>query len=258
MVVLLTITIVETQRTYLDNFYIKGRLGRVLLDRFVDQVRSQQYRNQLQKNQDTIDNSDPFPCETTGFRSDEKPDSVHRLKPGDIDVIGAMGDSLTAGFGALSHTLLDLFRDYRGVSFPIGGEKTWRQYMTLPNILKEFNPNLVGYALRASNTVERASQFNVAEDSAVSADMPYMAKVLLKRITTDKRVNIKEDWKMILIFIGANDFCQSCFDRGTETILAKHKKDLLAVLRMLRDNLPRTFVGIVNPPCKCQQPLFHN
>lgn len=78
----------------------------------------------------------------------------------------------------------------------VGGEKTWRQYLTLPNIIKEYNPNLVGYALRASNTVERASQFNVAEDSAISADMPYMAKVLLKRITSDKRVNVKNDWKV--------------------------------------------------------------
>ncbi|KAK9721446.1 GDSL-like Lipase/Acylhydrolase [Popillia japonica] len=242
----------------LDNFYLKGRIGRILADQFIDKIRYQNYRNQLQKNQDTIDDSAPFPCDTIGFRSDKKPDSVHRLKPGDIDVIGAMGDSLTAGFGALSHTLLDLFRDYRGVSFPIGGEKTWRQYLTLPNIIKEYNPNLVGYALRASNTVERASQFNVAEDSAISADMPYMAKVLLKRITSDKRVNVKNDWKLILIFIGANDFCQSCYNEDAETILEKHKRDLLAVLRILRDNLPRTFVGIVNPPYVTLLASFRN
>lgn len=68
--------------------------------------------------------------------------------------------------------------------------------MTLPNILKVFNPNLIGYSLRDSLSIERASQFNVAEGGAVSFQTPYMSKILVKRIKNDPRINIKKDWKV--------------------------------------------------------------
>jgi hypothetical protein len=28
----------------------------------------------------------------------------------------------------------------------VGGQSDWRQYLTLPNILKQFNPNVTGYS----------------------------------------------------------------------------------------------------------------
>lgn len=34
----------------------------------------------------------PFPCSLENGRSSEPPKSVHKLKPGDIDVIGAIGN----------------------------------------------------------------------------------------------------------------------------------------------------------------------
>lgn len=77
-----------------------------------------------------------------------------------------------------------------------GGQGTWREFLTLPNIIKEFNPNLVGYSLSDSLTHQRASQFNPGEAGAMSRDMPYMATILVKRIKNDKRVNFKEDWKV--------------------------------------------------------------
>lgn len=36
-----------------------------------------------------------FPCNVTNYRSKEKPKSIHKLRPGDFDVIAALGDSLT-------------------------------------------------------------------------------------------------------------------------------------------------------------------
>lgn len=58
------------------------------------------------------------------------------MRPGDIDVIAAMGDSLTAGVGIFATNLIELYIENRGVSFSIGGEGTWRTYLTLPNIFK--------------------------------------------------------------------------------------------------------------------------
>lgn len=72
--------------------------------------------------QPTIDDTVPFPCQIEGTRSEKRPKSVHMLRPGDIDVIGAMGDSLTAGIGLDAHgtDLEAIYLEDRGKSFSIG------------------------------------------------------------------------------------------------------------------------------------------
>ncbi|XP_016914729.2 phospholipase B1, membrane-associated-like isoform X3 [Apis cerana] len=132
----------------------------------------------------------PFPCNVTGGRSSKIPNSVHRLRPGDIDVIAAIGDSLTAGSGIFAKNLLEIFVENRGVQANIGGKGTWRTYLTLPNILK-----------------------------------------------------------LISIFIGHNDFCSEiCAVPSPWSIVENHKIELVKTLRILRDNLPRTFIAIQLPP----------
>ncbi|XP_043797717.1 phospholipase B1, membrane-associated-like isoform X2 [Apis laboriosa] len=177
------------------------------------------------------------------------PDSVHRLRPGDIDVIAAMGDSLTAGIGIFATNLLELSIENRGASFTIGGEKSWRTYLTLPNIFKEFNPRLIGYALGDGQTYESTSQLNVGEINAISRDMPFMAKYLITRMKRDTRIDIKKHWKFISLFIGANDFCSHmCVPSSPWSILEKHRIDLINTFRILRDNLPRTLVSLIIAP----------
>jgi hypothetical protein len=77
-----------------------------------------------------------------------------------------------------------------------GGESTWREYLTLPNILKEFNPSLIGYALRDSLGSQKSSQFNVAEPYGITSDMSFQAELLVKRMRSDKRVDYDNDWKV--------------------------------------------------------------
>ncbi len=60
---------------------------------------------------------EPFPCSTTGMRSSEVPTSVHALRPGDIQCVGAIGDSLTAGMAAHAITPLGIFFEKRGELF---------------------------------------------------------------------------------------------------------------------------------------------
>ena len=50
-----------------------------------------------------------FPCQTLPA-SPAAPTSVHALRPGDIGVVGALGDSITAGFGAESASVIGLAR----------------------------------------------------------------------------------------------------------------------------------------------------
>lgn len=110
---------------------------------------------------------------------------MHQLRPGDIDVVGAIGDSLTAGNGAMATNILQVFIENKGVSWSIGGQGTWRKYLTasriliclerngfmvslfrfynyhfqIPNILKVFNPNLYGYSLSDGLSVYKSSRY---------------------------------------------------------------------------------------------------
>jgi phospholipase B1 len=74
------------------------------------------------------------------------PTSVHDLRPDDIKVVMALGDSLTAAFGAekfmgdFKDWLKNLF-EYRGKSFSIGADPGM---VTIPNILSHYRPDVVG------------------------------------------------------------------------------------------------------------------
>lgn len=104
-----------------------------------------------------------------GARSKTIPKSVHELRPGDIDVVGAIGDSLTAGNGALAVDVLQVLLEGRGQSWSIGGQGTWKQFLTIPNILKEYNPNLYGYPVNDhGNADQKSSKFNVASAGVLS------------------------------------------------------------------------------------------
>jgi hypothetical protein len=54
-----------------------------------------------------------------------------------------MGDSLTCSTGAMAEKLRELSMENRGLAWSIGGQWTWRNATTLPNILKEFNPSVI-------------------------------------------------------------------------------------------------------------------
>ncbi|KAF7281738.1 hypothetical protein GWI33_004299 [Rhynchophorus ferrugineus] len=188
-----------------------------------------------------------FPCALNFTRrSTEVPTSVNRLRPGDIDVVGAIGDSITAGYGIFDTAgLTNTAYEARGSSFTIGGQETWETYLTLPNILKLYNPKLYGYSLH-SVSFKKKSMFNVAEGGAVSQNLPYMSKVLVNRIKSNPNVDVDNHWKMITIFIGHNDFCTNiCYTTDYEQFLRDHETDMLEVLRILKKNLPRTIVNLL-------------
>lgn len=67
-----------------------------------------------------IPKSTKFLCDTEGTRSVTRPTSVHMLRPGDIDVIGAIGDSLSVGTGSFSYIIPQLLVGHRGSSWTAG------------------------------------------------------------------------------------------------------------------------------------------
>ncbi|XP_033334973.2 phospholipase B1, membrane-associated [Megalopta genalis] len=247
-------TLSAAQRTELDNpFYLQlyGQLRNIFFRVFAKNTENRRIHDgpALPNVQDEVPLNVPFPCNVTGSRSSQIPTSVHRLRPGDIDIIGGIGDSMTAGNAVFSKSILEILIESRGVSGSSGGQGTWRTYTTLPNILKEFNPKLNGYAVGDSYITHEASQFNVAEAGAMSRDMPFMAEYLVNRMRKDPRVDMNKHWKLITMMVGSNDFCiNMCGSSSPWSILEEHKEDLVKTLRILKANLPRTYVALILSP----------
>ncbi|XP_026738248.1 phospholipase B1, membrane-associated-like [Trichoplusia ni] len=199
------------------------------------------------RRQRAIPASVPFPCAdaVSWGRSPERPTSVHRLRPGDIDVVAAIGDSLVAGSGALEEFALGAFVEYRGVSWCAGGDASWREYLTLPNILKEFNPNLRGYSTGTGEWLTRNAQFNVAFPVASDEDALKQARIVVARMRSSPDIDMERDWKMITVFIGANDLCSASCLNPISWSPAAHAKKLAKALDYLHKHLPRTIVNLV-------------
>lgn len=174
---------------------------------------------------------------------------MHQLTPGDIDVVGAIGDSLTAANGAFAVSSLQTTLEGRGVSWSIGGKGNWQQFITLPNLIKEFNPNLVGFPeVENSLGFQKESRFNVAEPGATTNHIVRQAKNLVKRMRSDRHVDIQRHWKVVTMMIGSNDFCLDiCYFENQDKLIENARINMIRVLRILRENLPRTLVNLVIP-----------
>ncbi|XP_069092316.1 phospholipase B1, membrane-associated [Pleurodeles waltl] len=179
-------------------------------------------------------------CSESG-PSPKIPTSVHQLRPADIKVIGALGDSLTAGFGVNATSLSNLRTEWRGLSWSSGGDGTLDKYTTLPNVLKRFNPNLYGFS---TGTGKANARFNVAVSGAKASNMVAQARDLVDRMKQSSEINFQEDWKVITLFIGGNDLCQYCLDRESLSV-EQYIKHLQEALDILYKEVPRAFVNMV-------------
>lgn len=203
----------------------------------------------------------PFPCDVRHGRSAMRPRDISKLRPGDIDIIAAMGDSVTAGNSLISENFFDVFTEFRGFSFTGGGSETWRTALTLPNILKLYNPRLYGYAWTHSLVANKEqSLFNIAEPMVTLRDLPYQAEVLIERMQSDGKVNMAVQWKLLSIFVGMNDICfELCMWDDTEAFLRLQRQQLYRTFRLLRDHVPRLLINwIMMPSVSDFQRVFRN
>ena len=109
-----------------------------------------------------------------------------------------------------SKTVLDMGLEYRSLAFSMGGQGDWRTVTSLPNILKLFNPTLRGASM--SNTVVASGQtsgYNMAVSAGDSMDMEEQAWHLVKRMRRDPKMDFNRDWKMVTVFVGANDIIRN-------------------------------------------------
>ncbi|CAF3210653.1 unnamed protein product [Rotaria socialis] len=191
-----------------------------------------------------------FPCEIT--KDTNVPTSVHALRPSDIKCVGAIGDSLTAGLGAHAATPIGLTVENRGLSWSVGGDHTYSKVLSVPNALRQYNPDLKGFStkfsvifLNGQNATNNG--LNVAKSGDRSNHMPDQAGILMSRIKDEKLCDWNNDWKIITFFVGGNDLCSFCEDKN----VSKHTPEqYVSYVRDTLDKLynaaiPRTLVNLV-------------
>ena len=109
-----------------------------------------------------------FPCPIEASDSQRNvPVSVHSLRPSDVKCVAALGDSFTTGLAAQAITPNELLAENRGkilffnwpgpmcpyssgISWSIGGDYTFSKVLSLPNILRQYNPKLTGFSEHTS------------------------------------------------------------------------------------------------------------
>lgn len=190
-----------------------------------------------------------FPCPLLSKTPSDEPITVHKLHPGDVQCVGAIGDSLTAALGAAANTPIGLVTENRGASWAVGADESYETRLTLPNVLLNYNPKLRGYStgndiLFFNNQNATRNGLNVARTSAVSSDTFDEARNLLARLQTGDYCDLQNDWKVITYFIGGNDLCLACQDTNEYNPTA-YRDHVKKVLDFLYENVPRTFVNLV-------------
>lgn len=185
-----------------------------------------------------------FDCDVSGS---EPARSVHKLRPSDVKVVAALGDSLTASLGAKATTVFGLLYEYREVSWSIGGEATLDTIVTLPNIIKKFSPQLYGFSTDWSLalTTKTGVGFNAAVSGQEANHMADQARTLITRLKENKNIDFENDWKVITLFIGGNDLCDFCKDKALHSP-QQYADDISAALDLFHNELPKTLVNLVS------------
>jgi len=142
------------------------------------------------------------------------------------------------------HIPTDLL-EYRGHVFSIGGQDE-STGITIPNFLRKYNPKLEGMAMGVSKPLTKGKWLDGAVSEARVEDVPsqidYLKNTSHSKYKND--INWEEDWKVLTMFIGANNLCGACSgdQRSDPAYFEAHMR---AVLTQIEAEIPRVFVNLV-------------
>ena len=130
-----------------------------------------------------------------------------------------------------------------------GGDSDLSVVTTLPNILRQYNPNLFGFSTGVVSSDDylnfTGTRLNVAESGAITSQMLGQAMELVTRMRASDNIDFENDWKLVTINIGSNDLCQLTCQNDPRSEPEAFIRSITDTLDYLRDNLPRTFVNLV-------------
>jgi len=168
------------------------------------------------------------------------PINITYLKPGNVRVLMAMGDSITAGMSAKDTNILNL-REYRGISYCIGADTG---VTTFANILKPYTSALYGISTGIGTRTSAGNGLNGAVSGAINSDMLGQAQWLVTALKANTNINIVKDWKVLTLWIGSNNLCAVC-NNDANNNGQNFQTQVEAALNYIQTNVPRVFVNLV-------------
>uniref|UniRef100_A0A8D2IRR7 Phospholipase B1, membrane-associated n=1 Tax=Varanus komodoensis TaxID=61221 RepID=A0A8D2IRR7_VARKO len=148
------------------------------------------------------------------------------------------------GAGSSPLNIVDVLTQYRGLSWSVGGNENLSRVTTLANILREFNPSLLGFSTGKGSEQTKNAYLNQAVAGARARDVPSQARRLIDLMKTDSNINFQEDWKLVTLFIGGNDLCSFCKD-PVHYSPENFTSNIQTALDLLHKEVPRAFVNLV-------------
>lgn len=132
--------------------------------------------------------------------------------------------------------------EYRGLAYSIGMDAG---VITMPNILKNYAPNLYGGSTgQKQERNGKTNGLNAAVSGAKYQDLRGQAEWLVAKLRSDPNVNMASDWKVLTIWMGSNNLCDVC-SKPSENNGVGFQTHVESALNYLRDNVPRLFVNLV-------------
>ncbi|GMT20628.1 hypothetical protein PFISCL1PPCAC_11925, partial [Pristionchus fissidentatus] len=177
--------------------------------------------------------------------SSSSPTDANRVRPADIKYIAALGDSFTVQFiSYASHTEnAENAKDARncvGNSFVTGGNGALENHLTLTNVFRHLNPSLMGYST-GSGLQEEHANLNVAKPDMRVNDIPRQARELVRRFQKYSVNSLRDDWKLINIYIGTRDVTGLCIGEASEELMSEFRNagrnDQTVIVQHIFDHL---------------------
>ena len=193
-----------------------------------------------------------FEC-TPGVTPTPGPSSIHALRPGDIDVVAAIGDSITAGCGIDAIFVLGSLTNYRGKSWSIGGDGDLdgslgnERVITIPNIIRKFHSwreTLYGYSTGTGLKDSPNANLNRAVLGSEADALLEQTKEVIEKMRSDASIDMDNHWKLLTILIGGNDMCGYCANKEAYSP-ENYKAHLKDVLDELKSNVTKMMINLV-------------
>ncbi|KAI8064141.1 hypothetical protein BDF21DRAFT_455305 [Thamnidium elegans] len=190
--------------------------------------------------------------------------NINDLRVDDIKIIGALGDSVTAGFGImgfdrtvpLSIASQKSKLEYRGLSYSIGGD---RGAGTMYNYINYFQPEVfgasVGSRLAGICTADKCNEshkpgidvLNGALSGAIAMNLDGELDYLISTMKSIKHIDFEDDWKMINIQVGSNDMCGACNTSYMDKVTPeKYGNYVDSAVDKIQSSIPKVIVNLIS------------
>jgi hypothetical protein len=189
-----------------------------------------------------------FNC--TAMAVPPKPSDVSKLHPGHVKFVVALGDSITAAFAARGQVQED-----RDISWAIGTGSA--NQLTLPWLLAQYSGGTQGQSTTARIPAHIANlphgdyhpltdHLNVAESegavhrNSMVEQWEYLQEQMIKY------KNFDDEWKVVTLWMTANDVCGKCDGPLTETYLENWAAGAEALLTNISTSTKNVYVNLIS------------